>query len=314
MASFIPMMEDRNIERTYTSDLERVDSSAISVLSASGTLVTSDTRLYSTPRFPPQPPYPLSRSCTLDTLAIVQQRIPQPFDPQHFKSIINDLNEYLEQFEKLNDQILDDMTRYDESSRDEHSDRRPERTVDLESERRTTAKAIADLILSSWPILCNSINEKPMTPSSSLNKQRTKAAIQLKQIITSFWSSQSLFQEKAQLVLDILQDPSELENEDRIRILRSRHLNNLLSNLRSPMEGVTLAHKFKMDQEQIGQSTEALQCVWLDIILKLEPSCLGTAGETRPKSDGSTESFGRKFLRIGKNKKQALKSLIKNMA
>ncbi|KAF9349004.1 hypothetical protein BGX26_012643 [Mortierella sp. AD094] len=206
----------------------------------------------------------------------------------------------------------------------DEDDEQRERPRDLEEERRITAKSITDIILASWPRLYSSTTAASAAQSSlslpadaqtqsqcaKMNKQRTKVAIQLKQIIASFWSAQSVFQERAQVVLDIFQDPAELESEERVRTLRSRHLNNLLSNPRSPTEGDRLEQKFKVDQEKLVLITEKLQGVWLGTVLLLETPGMSTKSKSSTGTDdsiGTPESFRRKLLRISKSKKQALK-------
>ncbi|KAF9115360.1 tRNA modification GTPase gtpbp3, mitochondrial [Mortierella sp. AM989] len=357
MPSETAIAEDWNIDGDEVPTLERLDSSAISILSASGTLVPPNARRYSISTFSPQLPHSLSRSSTTYTLATIHQQAPLPFDLQSFKSILHDLNEHLERFEALNDQILDAMTLCDEVSlgitnlmpvpslstnssphsvlRNDEYDEQRDRPKDLEGERRITAQSIADIILTSWPRLYSpataaaSIAQSPISmpteahiqsQSARMNKQKTKVAIQLKQNIASFWSAQSQFQERAQVVLDIFQDPTELENEERVRTLRSRHLNNLLSSPHSSTGGDQLEQKFKADQEKLLLITEKLQGVWLETVLMLETynkssksrSSDGTVGETSDDGTGTPESIGRKLLRIGKSKKQAIKSFITN--
>lgn len=78
-------------------------------------------------------------------------------------------------------------------------------TQDLEEQRRTAALAIADLILVLWPRhRMADLLTTHSTPSKAI-KQRTKLATQLKSAIATLWSSQSLFQERTRLVLDIYQ-------------------------------------------------------------------------------------------------------------
>ncbi|KAF9182714.1 hypothetical protein BGZ49_004669, partial [Haplosporangium sp. Z 27] len=321
MFSIAIAMEDWNYNSNRGWTFEKVDSPAISILSASGTLVPSNPREYS------QPPHPLSRSSTIQTLVATSQESSLPFDPQLFKTILRSLNENLERFEALNDQILEAMTKYDEfslgmadtalpSSSTNSSpfsiigqDKEEERPGDLERDRRFIAKSISDVILSSWPSLCNPIATTSATQTQSqtgkMNKQRIKIAIQIKQIIASLWSAQSLFQEKAQIILDIFQDLTELQNQDRIRTLRSSHLNNLLSNPHSPIEGDRLEQKFKSDQDKLVNIMGKLQDIWLETVLTL-PGNSTKSGETSDSVD-TPESFGRKLLRVSKSKRQAFK-------
>ncbi|KAG0244482.1 hypothetical protein BGX31_009051 [Mortierella sp. GBA43] len=258
--------------------------------------------------------------------------------------MMNDLNKHLERFEELNNQVLEAMTSYDRHNLGLDTDQGrllstpsaeslPPRSVgfetssqDLERQRQATALSAAELIQALWPRLRpGSTSTDIHTPhmyqqtSSKAAKQRVKIATQLKNAITTLWSSQSLFQERAQLVLDIFQDPTELEREDGIRTLRSRHLNSLLSTTLSPTECDQLAQKFKDDQEKMALILDRLQGDWLGIMLILDNpdqghSQSGKAANEGAQSDGddTRESFGRRLLRISKDKREALKSIIKN--
>ncbi|KAF9951628.1 mitochondrial splicing system protein [Modicella reniformis] len=117
-----------------------VSSSADSILSASGTLVSEGARQRSSSSTMVQP-HALSHSSTTAS-----------FDSQTFKTIITNLKRYLDRFEELNDHILEAMTNYDELSlglrRDlsplstsSSAETLPSRcTPDLEEQRRTTAE------------------------------------------------------------------------------------------------------------------------------------------------------------------------------
>ncbi|KAG0013430.1 hypothetical protein BGZ80_011080 [Entomortierella chlamydospora] len=140
-----------------------------------------------------------------------------------------------------------------------------ERPRGQEEERRDTAKPIPWhklYISTTMPSGAQSslslpVDAQSQSHSTKMNKQRAKAAIQFKHIITSFWGRSNLFQERVQ-VLDIFQDTAELERGERVRTLRSRHLINLLSNPCSPTEGYRLEQEFKADQERLVLITEKL--------------------------------------------------------
>ncbi|KAK3825660.1 MAG: hypothetical protein J3Q66DRAFT_436693 [Benniella sp.] len=140
-------------------------SSAGSVLSASGTLVSkSGTRrrsLSSTTVLQ----HHFDRISSMQTFTTMLDSAAATLDPQQLKTTMNDLNRYLEQFEELNDQILEAMTSLDDESLGLRLDLRALSTLssaqplpsgraqgdtgaqDLEEQRRTAALAIADLIL-----------------------------------------------------------------------------------------------------------------------------------------------------------------------
>ncbi|KAI1313873.1 tRNA modification GTPase gtpbp3, mitochondrial [Mortierella claussenii] len=362
-----------------------VDSSAMSVLSASGTLVAQDTR----DQVPSTSPlaHTLSRTSTVHTLtpslspSLQQQSL--HFDPQAFKSTLNQLNEHLEHFEALNDQLLDALTSFDESrlglklplapsidsSSGVSSASYGSYAQDLEEQRRMVAQTFVDLVMDLRPRLyqhqlmkpANVISSHepdrssanyclPLSPpmqmqsqmltqlgsqqqqqqhcSSKVNKQRMKATTQLKQTIVDLLGAQNLFQEKAQLVLDAFEDPTELEHDDRLRSLRSRHLENLLSTTLSAAECDRLVDKMKTDQEKMALITDKLQNVWLGMIWMLENPPQASPGPMKTAAGGvgakqyqqqmnaytENESLGQKLVRMGKNKRQAFKVIIHSKA
>ncbi|KAG9072696.1 tRNA modification GTPase gtpbp3, mitochondrial [Linnemannia hyalina] len=314
-----------------------VASSAISILSASGTLVSHEAqgRLSTSTA---HPPHPLSRTTTARTLAVSSA----PFDPQQFKATLQKLTAFTEQFEALNDQLLDALTSYDKSrlgldfalEAGSHLTTEPttkdELSTDLEIERRAVAQSLVELIFSSWSRLAGNGSTTTVYPTLNLsiqtppppqkmvrlNKPQIKTATHLKDIIVAFWSAQSNFQDRAQLVLEIFQDPLELEDDERVRILRSRHLNYLLSTSLTPIEADRLSGKVESDQNRMTQITEQLQGLWLEILLVLsKPSSTANNNSSSNSGDDSAESeegdngsFGKRFFRISKGKRQAFKA------
>ncbi|KAF9352205.1 hypothetical protein BGX26_009928 [Mortierella sp. AD094] len=210
-----------------------------------------------------------------------------------FTIVLHELTTYTEQLESLNDQILEAMTLHQSmnttaagtetniaTSPTLSSTRGPpspeetrrrikgkEKAVDLEEERFNIAQSFADLVMDSWPRIYK-IPSEPKT--AQMTKDRVKAATKLKDTIVYFWGSQSQFQEQAQLVLDVYQDPTESEQGDRIRILKSRHLNNLLTQEPlNPQEIRRLLEKYKLHQDKLTALSEQLQNVWLGILMLL---------------------------------------------
>lgn len=97
-----------------------------------------------------------------------------------------------------------------------------------------------------------------------------------------------------------------MEDEGRIRSLRSRHLNNLLSTSLSPTEADRLSDKVQRDQDRMTQITEQLQGLWLEMLLVLsEPS--SPTNNSAESDEGDNESPGGWFFRVGKSKRQAFK-------
>ncbi|KAF9959018.1 hypothetical protein BGZ70_008996 [Mortierella alpina] len=323
-------------------EVVNVASSAVSILSSSGTLISSSKRRPSSTLLLP-PPY-LPRATTRHTVAAAQP----PFDTSVFKSIMQELGTHIDYFEELSDQILDAMTVYDvgrlglstmsslsplEYRGSSGCDEKPK---DLEEERRISAQTITDLISTAWPRLyqpCTTaaVGAPASAPSapgteamqgaaqfhqtSKISKQQAKSATVLKSAIVTFWSAQNNFQERAQLVLDIYEDPTELESEDRIRGLRSRHLNNLLSSTLSPAEVAQLTAKFEKDQEKLTTVTEPLRAVWLGILILLEEydkAVKHGAGDHSAGDHEAHETLAQKLLRISRTKGQAFKNLVKS--
>ncbi|KAI8360047.1 hypothetical protein B0O80DRAFT_438255 [Mortierella sp. GBAus27b] len=190
-------------------------SSANSILSASGTLVSESVRRRSSSSTTVQP-HDISRSSTTQTLATAVHSA--ALDPQHIKAMMNDLNKHLERFEELNNQVLEAMTSYDRHNLGLDTDQGrllstpsaeslPPRSVgfetssqDLERQRQATALSAAELIQALWPRLRpGSTSTDIHTPhmyqqtSSKAAKQRVKIATQLKNAITTLWSSQSIY-------------------------------------------------------------------------------------------------------------------------
>ncbi|KAG0208458.1 tRNA modification GTPase gtpbp3, mitochondrial [Mortierella sp. GBA30] len=329
-----------------TSNSKDVASSSISILSASATLTpdpASRRRSILTPSRPAA-----SRATTAHTTTTIvttttstststatAASVQTPFDAQLFKSIMHELSTHIDRFEELSDQVLDAMTGHDEgrlglgslsplSSSGAEPKEKEKGPKDLEEERRTSAQTITDLISTAWPRLYQPCATNADTQvvqgqaqtqfhqTSKITKQQAKSATVLKSAIVTFWSAQSNFQERAQLVLDIYEDPAELEREDRIRSLRSRHLNNLLASTLSPTEVAQLKEKFQTDQDRMVSATEPLRAVWLGIIILLEEH--GKAGKTGESSlDGeANETLTRRLMRLGRNKGLALKNLVKS--
>ncbi|KAG0052827.1 hypothetical protein BGZ83_002089 [Gryganskiella cystojenkinii] len=154
--------------------------------------------------------------------------------------------------------------------------------INLEEERLLVAQAFTDLTMECWPRIYK-IPSEPRTEQAT--KDRIKIATELKDAIVAFWSVQSHFQECAQLVLDIYQDPSELQRGNKIRILKSRHLNNLLS--RDPMQPFEVQQaldQYHIHNEKLVLLSEQLQNIWLGILM-----LLGDPDQTR----SATTKLGR---------------------
>ena len=106
-----------------------------------------------------------------------------------------------------------------------------------------------------------------------------------------------------------------MEDDDRLRSLRSRHLNNLLSTSLTPTEVDRLSGKVGRDQDRMTQIAEQLQGLWLEILLVLsKPSSTVNNSSSSNSGDASAESdeddsgsFGKQFFRISKGKRQAFK-------
>ncbi|KAF9286049.1 tRNA modification GTPase gtpbp3, mitochondrial [Mortierella alpina] len=252
---------------------------------------------------------------------------------------MQELGAHIDYFEELSDQMLDAMTTYDVGrlGLDAMSSLSPlegpgssgceEKTKDLEEERRISAQTITDLISTAWPKLyqpcaASAVALSPASgtetmqgqaqfhQTSKISKEQAKFATVLKTAIVTFWSAQNNFQERAQLVLDIYEDPTELESDDRIRGLRNRHLNNLLSSTLNPAEVTQLTTKVQEDQEKLMIVTEPLRAVWLGILILLEEygkAAKYNSGEQSVGDNEDHETLAQKLVRISRNKGQALK-------
>ncbi|KAG0027572.1 hypothetical protein BGZ81_005467 [Podila clonocystis] len=290
-------------------------SSAASVLSASGTLVppTIGTRSNSNSLRPQ-----ISRTITGHTLN------DSLFDVDRFKALLKDLATHTETLENLNEQALDSLTEQESCLALLHDNIEKERTSDLERARQGTAQTFKDLVAAAWPELHRSAEYQrqhgQMTPKQA--KQLTKIATQLKQSVTTFWGLLDRYQECAQFIADVYQDPDLLDQEDSVqtvRMLRSRHLNNLLASSLCPSEAMQLAAKCKEDQDRMAVITEQFHSillgfvVLLDEIAKKKPQTQQTSQGSKNgmPSDGGQESLGSKIARLGRSKKQAFKNLIK---
>ncbi|KAF9406899.1 hypothetical protein BGZ94_002899 [Podila epigama] len=138
----------------------------------------------------------------------------------------------------------------------------------LEENQFIIAQTFTNLVESSWPRIYRNPPETLRTPQ--MTKDRVRVASKLKNAIVTFWSVQSHYQDQAQLILDLYEDPAQFEHEDRILILKSRHLNNLLSNPEvSPVHAAYWSVKFRTEQERLSVLSERLQAVWLGILLLL---------------------------------------------
>ncbi|KAI7819132.1 hypothetical protein BC939DRAFT_460767 [Gamsiella multidivaricata] len=209
-------------------------------------------------------------------------------DLDHFNLVFRELFRYTEQLEQLNEQILEAMTLHPSGSRPifvlspiltrmptspvegRRRMKGKEKVVDLEENQLCIAQSFRDLVMDSWPRIYK-IPSEPET--AQLTRRRIKVANELKDTITAFWSVQTHFQERAQLILDVYQDPTELEHGNMIHILRSRHLNNLLTQEPlDPHEVHQLLEKNGQHQEKIDSLSEQLQDVWLSALMFLSDS------------------------------------------
>ncbi|KAF9560459.1 tRNA modification GTPase gtpbp3, mitochondrial [Mortierella alpina] len=256
---------------------------------------------------------------------------------------MQELGTHIDYFEELGDQILDAMTVYDVdrlglsamsslSPMERPGASGREKSKDLEEERRISAQTITDLISTAWPKLyqpcavaagasSTALGTEAMQggarfhQTSKISRQQATSAAVLKTAIVAFWSAQNSFQERAQLVLDIYEDPAELESDDRIRGLRSRHLNNLLSSTLSPAEVSQLTAKFQEDQEMLTTVTEPLRAVWLGILILLEEhgqAAKDSTGEQSASGNEARETLAQRLLRISRNRGLAFKNLVKS--
>ncbi|KAF9312605.1 tRNA modification GTPase gtpbp3, mitochondrial [Podila horticola] len=291
-------------------------SSAVSVLSASGTLVPpTGTRSNSNSLRPH-----ISRTITAHTLD------DSLFDVDRFKALLKDLATHTETLENLNEQALDSLTDQENCLALLHDSKEKEISSDLECARQRTAQTFKDLVAAAWPELHRSAEYQRQrgqtTPKQA--KQLTKMATQLKQSVTTFWDLLDRYQECAQFIADVYQDPDLLEHEDSVRtvrILRSRHLNNLLASSLCPSEAMQLAAKCKADQDRMAAITEQFHSILLGLVvlldeiakkkLQTQQTSKGTKNGMPSSDEGGQESLGSKIARLGRNKKQAFKVLRK---
>ncbi|KAG0378885.1 hypothetical protein BGX24_002498 [Mortierella sp. AD032] len=149
--------------------------------------------------------------------------------------------------------------------------------MNFEEDRQSIAQSFTDLVMDSWPRIYK-IPPEPCTPQ--MRQDRIKTATRLKDAIVTFWSVQSYFQERAELILDVQQSPAVLENGDRFGILRSQHLDNLLSQEPlHPFEMKRILDRYREQQDLLNILSEQLQNVWLGILL-----LLGDPDQTRSKA------------------------------
>ncbi|KAG0348303.1 hypothetical protein BG004_005438 [Podila humilis] len=178
---------------------------------------------------------------------------------------------------------------------------------DLEDEQLIIAQTITNLIESAWPRVYK-------IPSEPQNKQmindRIKIATKLKNIIVMFWSIQSHYQDQVQLILDLYQDPAQFGREDRILILKSKHLNNLLSNPEiSAARAEYLLAKFHVEQENHILLSDRLQAVWLGILL-----LLGDPEQTRSFSRSHEMDVGSHLWKSGHQHYQMSSSFMSSLS
>ncbi|KAF9141229.1 hypothetical protein BGX30_005239 [Mortierella sp. GBA39] len=149
------------------------------------------------------------------------------------------------------------------------------RAVNLEDDRQSIAQSFTDLVMDSWPRIYKIPPEPWRTPQ--MRQDRIKTATRLKDAIVTFWSVQSYFQERAELILDVQQNSAELENGSRFRILKAQHLDNLLS--QEPLHSLEIKRildQHRQQQDQLTALSEQLQNVWLGILLLLgDPDLTG---------------------------------------
>ena len=98
--------------------------------------------------------------------------------------------------------------------------------VNLEEERQMIAQAFTDLTMECWPRIYK-IPAEPRTEQAT--KDRIKIATQLKDAIVAFWSVQSHFQERAQLLLDIYQVPIVWARDGWINVLDGKGIGGTMS-------------------------------------------------------------------------------------
>lgn len=77
------------------------------------------------------------------------------------------------------------------------------RAVNLEEDSQSIAQSFTDLVMDSWPRIYKIPPEPWRTPQ--MRQDRINTATRLKDAIVVFWSVQSYFQERAELILDVQQ-------------------------------------------------------------------------------------------------------------
>ncbi|KAF9154539.1 hypothetical protein BG015_000683 [Linnemannia schmuckeri] len=146
--------------------------------------------------------------------------------------------------------------------------------------------------MDSWPRIYKIPSEPWRT--SQIGQDRIKTATRLKDAIVAFWSVQSYFQERAELLLDVQKNPALLENGSRFRILKAQHLDNLLSQEPiHPLELKRILGQYQKQQDLLTALSEQLQNVWLGILLLLGDS--DQTGKSTAVTTGSKLSHHRKL-------------------
>ncbi|KAK3825764.1 MAG: hypothetical protein J3Q66DRAFT_436778 [Benniella sp.] len=197
-------------------------------------------------------------------------------NPDQFKTVFRELSKYTEQLESLNEQILDAMThstvsptftRVSQIFETKRKIRGKERAIHLEEDRDCVAQSFTDLIIDSWPW----IHKAPPGPKTlQVTKFRIKMAKRLKDAIDNYWRVQCHFEDQAQLILDVYQDPMELKYGEKIRILKGQHLNNIL--VQDSIDShytQQLLEKYRYHHNKMEALLEQLQNVWLGIFMML---------------------------------------------
>ncbi|KAF9203824.1 hypothetical protein BGZ49_006004 [Haplosporangium sp. Z 27] len=225
--------QDLGLSKPKDTEVPKVESSAVSVISTSPTLTSAPLQQGkgSLPNSHYNMRYQQQSQLQYNSLSLEAESpkmLKFQFDTEHFAIVFHELTIYTEQLESLNDQILEAMTLHQSMNisseatdattvtlSTQDSARRPsspeetrkrmkgkEKAVDLEEERFSMAQLFTDLVMDSWPRIYK-IPSEPKTVQ--VTKDRIKAATKLKDMIVEFWGSQSQFQERAQLVLDVYQ-------------------------------------------------------------------------------------------------------------
>ncbi|KAF9978663.1 hypothetical protein BGZ65_006902, partial [Modicella reniformis] len=284
---------DQYISNTVIREQQRSVSSGVSIVSASPALIsTSDQQqqqqrgsfLYSQVTLHQHHYQHTTASLVLEAEGSRPSTV--WLDPVHFKTVFHELAKYTKQFGSLNDQILESMTLYQPMSVTVSSATSPtsartlhlpeearkklkgkDKAMDLEEDRDRIAQCFTEFVVDVWPLI---YKPSPGLETVQMTKHQIKMARRLKDAIEVFCGVQAHFQEQAQLVLDVYQDPTELEHVDRIHILKCRHLNNLL--IQHPLDAQNiqqLLDKYKCHHNKMETLLEQLQNVWLGIFMLL---------------------------------------------